>query len=327
MTTTVKLVSIDDALGPGAQRFFGSGYKRVSQSLANMRLTADGLTATASIHYPPDWSRKSPDAELVPHLSTIDALVLGVRLVEAHVVHTFRLTARQRTRMWLRRCTMRSGVAPQEHLTDFTVEARLVQTRRDPDALCGNVSRFDCRIGRIKVRYEVEHPGTEPDPACDDIGADTSTGSRYWVDGYKQRVHHVGDLLVDVEARRAEAGVAVVPAARADVDLAAAYDPALTMVDCTVVMAQLAQALLYRVDGIERGRSNTLWMRRIDMAAPTPYQPLANPFTISTTVVRDRLLGLAGGVWRACDFVGDCQGFRVAYSLAHQLPTVQEEQQ
>ncbi|MEU4745631.1 AvrD family protein [Actinosynnema sp. NPDC023658] len=327
MTTTVTVASIDDALGPGAQRFFGSGYKRVSQSLADLRPTAGGLTAAASIRYPPDWSRKSRDAELVPHLSTIDALVLGVRLVETHLVHTFRLTARQRTRMWLRRCTMKSGAAPQEQLADFTVEVRLVETRRDPDALCGNVSRFDCRIGRIKVPYEVEHPGAEPFPAGGDIGAEASTGSRYWVDGYKERVHHIGNLLVDVEARRAEAGVAVVPAARADVDLAAAYDPALTMVDCTVVMAQLAQALLYRVDGIERGRSNTLWMRRIDMAAPTPYQPLANPFTISTTVVRDRLLSLAGGTWRASDFVGDCQGFHVAYSLAHQLPTTQGEQQ
>ncbi|HEX4703003.1 MAG TPA: AvrD family protein [Pseudonocardiaceae bacterium] len=96
--------------------------------------------------------------------------------------------------------------------------------------------------------------------------------------------------------------------------------------DSTLIMAQVAQALLYQLDGLHRSESNTLWMRRIDMSTTRPDHPFTEPVEVSTRVVRTRLLNFAGGVWRVADLTGDCQGIQVTYSLAHELPGTRERQ-
>ena len=76
-----RFSSIDDYLGPAAGRFFGSGYRRVAYRLHGTDTTqhaaGERLRATAEIAYPTDWSKKATATALKPHLSTIDALIVG----------------------------------------------------------------------------------------------------------------------------------------------------------------------------------------------------------------------------------------------------------
>src|SRR5262249_53707404 len=94
---------IDDLLGSAAQRFFGDGHRRISQLLRDITVHSDGagghrVLGCASVSYPPDWSVKNSAAELRPHLSTIDALLLSVALGECYLAQVRGLDSHQRRR-------------------------------------------------------------------------------------------------------------------------------------------------------------------------------------------------------------------------------------
>jgi len=101
--TKRRYASIDDILGPAAQRFFGDGHRRVRQMLRNVTVDGDGrgghrVRGCASVSYPADWSVKSVSDELRPHLSSIDALLLAVALGECYLTHARGLDPKQRRR-------------------------------------------------------------------------------------------------------------------------------------------------------------------------------------------------------------------------------------
>jgi hypothetical protein len=106
----------------------------------------------------------------------------------------------------------------------------------------------------------------------------------------------------------------------ADDGLGGHYSPSLTMVDCLLSLAQLAQVLIYRLDGIERSRSNTLWLRTVAMESHTPYQPMLSPFTASLAVTRSKTLTLGRGTWRTFSVSGQFQGIHLRSTVAHELP-------
>jgi hypothetical protein len=170
MTTTgIRFDSIDDCLGPATGRFFGDGFRRVVHRIADITVRPGDngrgrVDAKAGLRYPPDWSTKSTDVTLRPHLSSVDALLIAVRLGEMYLTHTHGLDRSQRRRMWLRRCTMKTPSAPQEDLSEFDVEAVNVDRRAEPNSLCGHVSVFECVIGTLKLTCEIEHDVSSADP-------------------------------------------------------------------------------------------------------------------------------------------------------------------
>jgi hypothetical protein len=99
------------------------------------------------------------------------------------------------------------------------------------------------------------------------------------------------------------------------------YSPSVTMVDCLLSLAQLTQVLIYRLDGIERSRSNTLWVRTLEMESRTPYQPVLSSFTASLAVTKTKTLRLRGGTWRTFTVSGQFQGIHFRSTVAHELPS------
>jgi hypothetical protein len=325
--------SFDSCLGPGTTRFFGSGYKRVVQDLKD--ITTDGsdqpgalITARGTLTYPQDWSRKSGAAELRPHLSSIDALVLAVTLAEVHLSRAFGLTAAQQRHTWLRQADVRAGSSPHEDLADFPVEGRLVagdgpeSGRTTPTG-----TTFVCRVGGLRVRCTLAHErgGKAAGPA---VFADASqalgpASARHYGEGYKNRNQYAEHVHVDLERQRIQGRQRVVTA-QPDTDAhgaEAAYGPSVSPVDALVGVAQLAQALLYAQDGLARGGTNTLWMRRFVIDTQTPVRPLGRNFATTVRTDGTRLLTMGGQTWRTADLtVDDFSGIGGSCSLAHRLP-------
>ncbi|MFI9024659.1 AvrD family protein [Streptomyces sp. NPDC053560] len=324
---------VDDLLGPGEGRFFGAGFRRIRHTLT--ALTADApapgtgtLRATVGLHYPGDWSSKPGQEALRPHLSSVDALVIGVQLCEVLLAHAYGLGAEERRVTWLRGFEMRSGANPQEELADFAVSAELVSTEPVADPLSrAAVSTLRCRVGSIKVRYEIAHPPgdhrTGTATYTDAVEALGPAEHRFYGERYKRRLHRIEDIATAAGTPALTALVAVRDEAAgtvADPGLGGAFPQAVSMVDSTIVLAQMAQVLLYELDGIGRAESDTLWMRRIHMTAQSPLQPMLHPFVAATSIVRHKTLPMGGDTWRTADFAGDVQGIHAEYALAHRLP-------
>jgi Pseudomonas avirulence D protein (AvrD) len=323
---------IDDVLGRAAHRYLGDGHRGVDQHLYDVRLGADefgehGVRAKASVRYPARWSVKDNPIELGPHLSTVDAAILAVNLAECHLVHARGLSPEQRRRAWTRSLELRAGDQPLLDLDEFAVEGRVIESRADPLSLCGQVTTLECRIGGIKARCVIEHePGRVRTDAgsyatAEDLLGDRRT--RYYGDGYKRMRRDVADVRVTPCEGFALGLVTVAePGEGRLVDgLGAAYGPVLRPVDGIITAAQLAQAMLYRLDGLDRGDSNTLWMRRVALTSESPHQPLVDPIAATVATTDTHVSLVRGYPWRTADMTAQMLGWHGSCTLTHVLPT------
>jgi hypothetical protein len=328
MTTDITADSIDRYLGPASERYFGEGFKRVTHQITDLVIgRVDGrgsIRGTATLGYPKDWSRKSTGS-LRPHVSSIDGLLLAVELAEACLTQRYGLDREQRRRMWLRCMEMRIA-APQENLTAFGVQAAQTSCApAAPGSRCEHVSTFDCLIGTMRVTCAIEHDIASQIAATGhyrssvEILGDPS--DRYYGVGYKTRTQRVADIVPAPDGQLVRARITVTdPHTRRDGGFAGSYQPSASMLDCFLSLAQLAQVVAYRSDGIDRAQSNTLWMRRLTLSSSTPVHPLDAHTDATVTVARSRRLKVAGECWRAFDLSANFGAIQAQGSIAHALP-------
>lgn len=91
------------------------------------------------------------------------------------------------------------------------------------------------------------------------------------------------------------------------------------MIDAFVTALQLAQVMLYDLDGMRRQDSNTLWMRQTTLTASRPDRP-AEGIAVTTRLDDPGLLRMGGGTWRTLDVVAELGGIQVRSAVAHRLP-------
>ena len=333
MNTQLLYKSIDDYLGPAETRFFGQGYRRAEYQVGDIMATpvddADpGIRATVTVDYPRDWSMKGANIDLRPHLSTVDMLVLGVQFSEMHLTHAYGIDEIMRRTAWLRRVTLRAGSKPQEDLVGLAGSAKLRETKHVLDAPNSFISVYDCQVGEMQARCEIEHQianraiGAKSFESIEDILGPAV--SRYYGEGFKLRQQHIEDVRVDMATLRSSATVkieSIEEGHAATAGIGGKYQPSPSVIDCFVTNLQLAQVLMYEMDSVERRNSNTLWMLRTVLDAKQPHRLHAAPLEAHTSISGKHLLPLRGRKWRNVDILGDCGGVNLRASFAHELPT------
>ncbi|MFJ2580435.1 AvrD family protein [Kitasatospora aureofaciens] len=331
MTTQVAhtvLASVDDYLGPGDRRFFGRGFRRVQYDLSHIRVarTPDGVAgarAVVRVRYPSDWSRKAV-GDLRPHFSTVDGLVLAAQLAELCLTDRRGDDLRE---AWLRKVRITAGNRPQEDLD--RLEAIATCRRQEPlDGAPGwSVSVIDCSIGTMRVRCELVHPSGSPregrwqyaNPA-EVLGP---AADRYYDHGFTTRRQLVRDVTVDQAALTATARLGIEqeePASPTPRGLETAYGPSVTMVDAFVTALQLAQVMLYEMDGVRRQDSDTLWMRQTVLSAATAHRPFDGGVPVTTALAEPDLLRLNGDTWRTMTVAAEMAGIELRSAVTHRLP-------
>ena len=320
---TLQRTTVDDYLGDGAKRFFSAGYRRVGYTFGPVSVAVHGaadatVATTVGLTYPGDWSKKTAGVDLRPHLSTIDAILLGVQLAELCVVAAFRPDPAARRAMWVRRVKIRAGQRPEEDLGALPLGARL---RGTADDAAGTVSTVDCQVGAMRVRCEVVHSGTAVHAGRTTLSdPDALLGpaaQRYYGTGFARAVHGIENLAVD--GLRATGSVRLAQS-DADQGIEGAYRPAATMVDAFATGLQLAQILLYELDAMRRADSNTLWMRSTTLEVTDPRLPAADLLPLTTTLANTALIDMDGGRWRTADIGTDLAGITFTCAVAHALP-------
>lgn len=325
--------SVDDYLGPAESRFFASGFRRVTHDVGDIFVSSaddptPGVQATATVAYPQDWSRKKDEFDLLPHVSTVDMLVLGVQLAEVYLTHAYGLTSALRRAARLRRVVLRSGTTPQEDLVGLEAGAKLRSTKPASEAAGWFVSTFDTSVGVMRARCEIEHiMGLPAGRARTYAGFDEALGDaevRYYGDGFKHRRQLVEDVRADIDTLQAEATVRVEPLGEAPAPsqgIEGEYTPfSTTPLDCFVANLQLVQLLMYELDSIDRRESNTLWMQQTSLQSAEVERPLDRPAQAQVGIVDKHLLPLRGGQWRNVEVVGQYGGIDLRCSFAHELP-------
>jgi hypothetical protein len=319
--------AIDDQ--PRQESSFGAGMRRAQHRIGDIEITpgeggAGHIRAVAAITFPARRSRRSPARQSRPHLSTLDALVLALQAAEAYLTHSRSLTGAQRRASWVRRIDLRAGASPLEELGDVPLQATHRHTVQQEGGCA--VSAFDCRVGTIKVSCEIEHAAGQVWPETG-VYADIEEilgppETRYYGAGWRSRALAVRDIELQLPELQADADFAVLPVPDdpACEGLGADYQPVESAVDAVLGIGQLAQALLYELDGIDPQRGAAMWMRRISALCGRPGIPASSAFLGVAKINRTRLVKVGETTWRTADLRTAFGGMTGTCSLALQIP-------
>lgn len=313
-----RWASIDDHLGPAALRFFGEGYRRTRPQLRGLAVTHEGTTSTLSawgaITLPDDWSVKDGEHQR-PHLATTDVIALTAQAVGALVAARFDPATAAAS--LVTDLEVHASDRPlEDDLGRFRVEATL-----ETDADQGAGTRFRATVGPLSASGELARPLAVPSLA-DVVTPGESTvappGAPYG-ERMTTRSQGLTDVTLDAGTVRATSTLVDAPAPAAPRGLEAAAQPAYTLVDVFVATLQLGQVLLYDLDTIDRGASDTLWMRRTSVRTRASL-PATDPVDVRATLDRARLVDRDAATWRLADVVGDVGPYTVRTAVAHRVP-------
>lgn len=314
--TRITLGSLDDRLGARQARYFGDGYRQVRHRLQRLRYESASarLIGDATVQYGRCWSVKGQQAQGA-HLSSVDAIVLAAALAEGYLRAAFALDDEDLAHSWVSRIDVRAGAQPLTDLQGFEVTCE-----RAGDAVdAGTV--FDCRIGPLNVRLEIAHRSVGLLVREGGAVADVVFTHGVYGDLHKRSGLPVHSVSVDRDSQQCVARVTAATPEENARGLEAAFRGSARIIDAVVLVAQMAQVLLYEMDGLTRAESETLWMRRITISVARPMRPIEEPLNVEVRTERSRVVDMrSAGTWRVTEFaLTDLAGISGVTSVAHQI--------
>lgn len=325
--------SIDSILGNSQQRYFGAGYKQVKHHISRWHIDTaqQRFSAMVSIDYPPAWSTKNHAKELQPHLSTIDAFVIAVRVCDAFISACYLLEGGGNQQVWLRAMTIKAGRESTLDLQHIDLQGELVRCNSSEISLNGYISEFSLHLGGFNIVLELDHSAlchnfTAPQISLEDMQNILSAeNNSIFGSQYTHIVHHIMLEEPHAEGVDAELRMEKSPAYHPSSGLAAAYAGCINPLDLLICGAQISQVLIYKIDNLQRGMTQNLWMRSVRMYCPQPLSK-AGFLPVKINVRKTRLLEKEGGCWRTADMrmTSPCDAdFYIESSMAHEIKTAQ----
>lgn len=323
-SSVLTFTTIEDYLGPAETRFFGAGYRRALYDYSPLTFDGRSVTGVLGVEYPTDWSRKKAGSDLRPHLSTVDTMLVGAQLADALLCLTRGLDDDARARSRITGLVLQAGTRPEEDLDSISLSAsvkRSVPGPQDDETTTTVVAS----VGAMRVRCQVVHPsGTEtevPPTTCTLESVVGAGSSRFWGDGYRRRQQHLTGVTADVGALTALAVLDVTGRDGSTPHGIEAEENAFPgLVDVFVSSLQLAQVLLYEMDGVSRSESATLWMQQTTLVRDETTPDRSEPVPIGVHVTDAELLQVHGATWRNIQFTARAAGITQRSTFAHRLP-------
>ena len=281
--------SIDDFLGQRQGRYFGDGYLKSSHFIRNFELSG-GLhtlrfSCTGVANLPETWSTKG-EVQQKPHLSTIDVIEFALECLRL-----FRIGARR----------------GHELTTDLLSSISIVAGKRPVDndlsavPITGEVLLDDtaCEIMVLQIANMEVTLRLRPD-------ADRHARPL----AYRRHPVELGKVMLNSGQMQASAMAYSSPEQTGVWSLSASFACAL----------QLGQLLLYKLDNIDRAKSNTLWMKKtaIGFSDLMPYGGNVQPIHAHLEDVLK--YSKADGDWRRANVCAAFCNVQIICRVTHRLP-------
>ena len=280
--TASEATALESLLGPTRDRYFGAGYRAVRYSLTSVHAGLTEIEAVANVAYPARWSTGGDGLARSAHLSSVDAVILPVIVMESAALPS---ELRAAGRFRLSSIELRAGAHP--WLTLDVVPVKLTAddagAQRHLRAVSGNI-RLNATLSRIDEQPETEGTIAPADGPSVYGGLFQTVDTRSTVRG----------LDVTRCELRASHVIASDGAFAPGAGVEACQWPAPTVVDYLVTMGQLTQAIVYASAGTTRSEAGPLWMRTMSIDVHESQPPLPSRFDTITRVLRDRVLERGG---------------------------------
>jgi hypothetical protein len=140
--------------------------------------------------------------------------------------------------------------------------------------------------------------------------------NNYYGTGYKEQKHVITNVNLDMVNLTAEAGVEIVMNTETRQIV---KSQTVSYLDVFVTCSQLAQVILYSLDGLVRHETSTLWMLRTYFSE---FADDANDGMRAKAVVSStQIIELNGRRWRNAEIVGTLGNKVAKITFAHALPS------
>lgn len=273
-------VSLEELLGPSADRYLSSGYKGVVYELDRGANTSLGWLGR--VRYPADWSRRRHGQRRGPHLSSIDAAVLPLLALETLCSEVDGAQERLPGH-WLSSLSLRSLGPPWLDTSSVPVS---LDGSSWPFHPANQVNTVRARVGNIGVAVTLECAGTS-------VKLGPRSGPSVFGGAYKQ-----SHWQSHVAGRAAAPGVF---SSRHRMSVASSGDelprpgiegdfwPAANILDYVSLLGQLGHV----VAGPKvQHREDNLWLRSLNVEIPDP--PGVREFGIESRLTRENVVERAG---------------------------------
>ena len=323
--------TIDDILGDREKRFFSNGFRNVSYSLKNIKITSGSteINAVGSVFYPDNWSVKKDGTQLKPHLSTLDVLLLSLYVNILHINTTYCLTKSQQAQTWVKSLKIKAGSEAYFDMSQVKIKSKATCMENADSYLGDYTSKYINNIEGFKVEIEFDHTinkKDENDKYITDMNeVFGNLKNDYYSLLYRFTNYDISKTDFDMENKTITSLISIENSCKDFVKegTSSYYYPYYSMIDTFVCSAQQMQALIYYLDGIDRKCSNNLWMRKVCMKYKKPFRNI-DGFKQTVKINKTTIINVNGHKWRMADF--ECgidhpdSPFSLCVSLTHQLP-------
>ncbi|GAA2030883.1 AvrD family protein [Yaniella flava] len=279
---TDKPLQIKEFLGPAEDRYFAQGYQSVLYSLHSVIKAHSGLAeAVCEVVYPPRWSARHRDEECsVPHLSSVDAVILSLKLLE-NISSVEELNALSLYRVSC--IDLTAGSRPWLRLEAVPIR---LSFKYDKGSLVSKAQVGNIRVGITLVK---DNSGSRlcslprgPETVYSHLFQTTEGNSLV------QSLNSEHGILRSEHDLRANNATFSAPG------IEALRWPSVTVIDYLVTMGQLTQVLVYSYAGTSRSEAGALWMRTMKIRIDKPSAPLPVNFKAETKILRDQVWKIDG---------------------------------
>ncbi|MFJ6456588.1 AvrD family protein [Paenarthrobacter sp. NPDC091669] len=322
MGAVTNTAVLDDELGPAEGRYFGQGYRQVSHTLRDPTVEESDAPRdcswTGEVAYPERWSVNPDGSSRTPHLSSIDAIVLGLLALQS--VRQVSEGSLAFGECDVLQVELHSGSTPWWDLKAVPVTLAL-----SPSTPAGWSGEFvSALVGNIRVRMSVSDPHWPLPRDLSTVGV--SLGAK----GEKTAVSRPVIWTTTVQFDPSTSVLMATHAVRNDPNMAGKVTVTssnrwaleMPIIHYLVTLGQLTQALVYRAGETRREKVENLWMRSLRITLPNPVSTsfafAGAEFTTTTRIVKESALKVNGRLLRCLQVASETSdGVVAAASVAY----------
>ncbi|WP_019795593.1 AvrD family protein [Streptococcus sobrinus] len=297
--------TIESFLGSPEGRYFGSGYKKVRYIQRQEEMTRQSINSVFEIQYPKNWSTKENIKEIVPHFSSLDSVVLAVKVILDYLKKELEIDEQTINSSLISNLSIKAGKSLVEDLKNVGVHLKRVS--QDSLAFKGKVASFS-----VELSLELfENSNKKQEVSQRD----------YYYTAFKDSEKQVKDIVIDQKFAKISS-VADFKYKEQFTGIESEYilkKSLPSILDQIIATAELTEVLHSKLDKIPREKSKTLIMRKIKFHRTVPTKTDTIENRLSIEIIKTKVVCVKDKTMRISDMVSTWGNSIFTYSVAQEL--------
>ena len=307
----IRLRNAEQFLGPKEERYFASGYKKITCELFDHHFSDDKLTASLNLSCGKSLSTKNGKI-LDQHLGSIESSLIAIRSLELFLSVKYNLTDNEISASYIKRIEFKTRPCSPGLNQQNDIEVTPIHLfEKNRGSFTGN---FEILVKNFQflIEIDIDRQFNPSEPSHKRFTENIINPAHHYHQGYRLTSIDIENLLLNLENRSVIAESKVThPNEVFEAGLGTKNLRGLSFVEFLSIAGQLTQILLYKLENTSREESNNMWVRSLsaDFLPVKTNQPIE--VSSKAYFTEFNLVKIKGEVWRTVSAkfeIGNIQG-------------------